>query len=65
MGKRSEEQTGSRWKSDQGPPTAAQQRTEDVRNFEQSVSDINTDPDAGFDFDMNPTDDRKDYRSER
>jgi hypothetical protein len=35
------------------------------RNFEQEVSDINTDPDAGFDFDLNPTDGRGDRRSER
>ena len=35
------------------------------RNFEQEVSDINTDPDAGFDFDLNPTDEQEDRRSER
>lgn len=38
---------------------------ESGRNFEQSVSDINTDPDAGFDFDLNPTDDQEHRRSER
>jgi len=65
MGKRSEEQTGSRWKPDEGPHRAARQPADRVRNFEQSVSDINTDPDAGFDFDMNPTDDRDDRRSDR
>jgi len=35
------------------------------RNFEQEVSDINTDPDAGFDFDLNPTDEHKRRTSER
>ena len=41
------------------------QRDEPGRNFEQEVSDINTDPDAGFDFDLNPTDGREGKRSER
>lgn len=35
------------------------------RNFEQEVSDVTTDPDAGFDFDLNPTDHREDRHSER
>jgi hypothetical protein len=41
------------------------QSGEPARNFEQAVSDINTDPDAGFDFDLNPTDDRESTSSER
>ena len=41
------------------------QSGESGRNFEQEVSDINTDPDAGFDFDLNPTDEHDDRRSER
>jgi len=41
------------------------QPDEPGRNFEQEVSDINNDPDAGFDFDLNPTDDREGKRSER
>jgi hypothetical protein len=65
MGNRNEEQTRERWTPDERPPTTAPSQTENVRNFEQSVSDINTDPDAGFDFDMNPTDDEEMRRSER
>ena len=38
---------------------------EEGRNFEQEVSDINNDPDAGFDFDLNPTDEQEHKRSER
>ena len=34
-------------------------------NFEQQVSDINNDPDAGFDFDVNPTDGQEGRQSER
>jgi hypothetical protein len=41
------------------------QSGEPERNFEQEVSDINTDPDAGFDFDLNPTDDHEDRHSDR
>jgi hypothetical protein len=41
------------------------QSDEPGRNFEQEVSDINTDPDAGFDFDLNPTDGQEGRRSER
>ena len=41
------------------------QSDEPGRNFEQEVSNINTDPDAGFDFDLNPTDEHEDRRSER
>ena len=41
------------------------QSGEPGRTFEQEVSDINTDPDAGFDFDLNPTDDREFKSSER
>ena len=52
------------------PPGEAERmaaRDEPGRNFEQEVSDsdINTDPDAGFDFDRNPTDDRDTRRSEK
>ena len=35
------------------------------RNFEQEVSDVSIDRDAGFDFDLNPTDEREDRHSER
>jgi len=41
------------------------QSGEPGRNFEQEVSDINNDPDAGFDFDLNPTDEQEHKRSER
>jgi hypothetical protein len=42
-------------------------RDEPGRNFEQEVSDsdVNGDPDAGFDFDRNPTDEQEPKRSER
>ena len=42
-------------------------RDEPGRNFEQEVSDsdTNTDPDAGFDFDRSPTDEQEARRSER
>jgi hypothetical protein len=42
-------------------------RDEPGRNFEQEVSDsdVNDDPDAGFDFDRNPTDEQEPKRSER
>jgi hypothetical protein len=52
------------------PQTEAERmraRDEPGRNFEQEVSDsdINTDPDAGFDFDRTPSDDTDARRSER
>jgi hypothetical protein len=52
------------------PPGEAERmaaRDEPGRNFEQEVSDsdINTDPDAGCDFDRNPTDDRDTRHSEK
>jgi hypothetical protein len=50
------------------PQTEAERvrtRDEPGRNFEQEVSDINTDPDAGFDFDHTPTDKQETRRSER
>jgi hypothetical protein len=52
------------------PPGEAERmaaRDEPGRNFEQEVSDsdINTDPDAGFDFDRTPTDEQDPRRSER
>ena len=52
------------------PPGEAERmaaRDEPGRNFEQEVSDsdVNGDPDAGFDFDRNPTDKQEPKRSER
>jgi hypothetical protein len=43
------------------------QRDEPGRNFEEEVSerDINTDPDAGFDFDRTPTDEHEARHSDR
>jgi len=52
------------------PPGEAERmsaRDEPGRNFEQEVSDsdINTDPDAGFDFDRTPGDEKDARRSDR
>jgi len=65
MPERNKDQTKGRWNPEESGETRRRQPTETTRNFEQSISDINTDPDAGFDFDLNPTDDRDSRNSDR
>lgn len=45
---------------DWDPDAEAGRDTEEVRNFEQEVSDTSTDYDAGFDETMNPLDETED-----
>jgi hypothetical protein len=56
-----DERESLRWEDER----VRSQSDEPGRDFEQEVSDINTDPDAGFDFDLNPTDEKDPTRSER
>jgi hypothetical protein len=64
MPNRHDESTRRPWEEPQGRDRRPGDETsEEGRNFESRVSDVNTDPDAMFDEDLNPTDEPR--QSER
>lgn len=65
MPERTDERGRGRWNPEEARERARANAPEEDRNFEAQVSDINTDPDAGFDFALNPTDEKDRRESER
>ena len=45
--------------------TVRRDRTPNAGKYESEVSDIESNPDAGFDFDTTPTDEEEVHQSER